>query len=82
MRKTKRSRPYFTERLNSATHPKGESFAIGDRVSLFGQPNQAGTIAYLVRSNGGKGRPYANVNWENGRSTLEPIGRLKKVVAV
>ncbi len=75
-------RPYFPKagRIDSAwSRPTGR-VTPGDRVTMQLRTEKwTGDILYLVRGNGGKGRPVACVLWENGTSTMEPLGRLKKV---
>ena len=73
-----RKRPNFhTGKLEKANHSTSGQFEVGDPVRLFGG-NEVGVIEQIKRSNFGKGRPEALVNWGDSKR-FEPLGKLRKL---
>lgn len=70
-------RSFYVGRLQQAHHEISGVLAVGDRVKLRGSQNQ-GVIEGLTKSNFGRGRPVAEILWDSGRRSKEPLGRLKK----
>lgn len=69
---------YYHGKLDTASHPKAGDIEKGDKVRLFGSQDQFGVVKSITRGNFGKGRPVAVVEWENGKTTKEPLGELRK----
>jgi len=80
-KKSKYKTSYFTGKLNSADHPTTGVIEINDRVRKVGT-HDFGVVKRITKSNFGKGRPVAVVEWDNGEipnlTTKEPLGRLRK----
>jgi hypothetical protein len=66
-------------RIASAHHPRTGTVVPGDRVTCGVAAGRVeGVVQYLVRGNGGKGRPFASVLWDDGTTTTEPLGRMRR----
>lgn len=69
----KKIHDYYHGKLNNASHSKTGEIEIGDKVRAFGSHSQFGVVKSITRGNFGQGRPVAVVEWENGRTTNEPL---------
>ncbi len=74
---SRKRKPYMSGRMEAAYHEVTGAVEVGSTVVLRGDPAKKGVVIAITKSNHGRGRPYAEIAWNDGRTLREPLGRIK-----